>query len=158
MGGAHPREAEGAHRKKEKHMKLEEIELKGRLNGNQRNRLVRLLDMLYSPSELANEIGFDVRQIYRVYIPLGCPSEKDSRGRHWINGEIFKDWITEHYQKRELKPNEAFCLTCKKAVRMISPERRQEEKLFYYVCTCPICGRKLSRIITRGKAIDDQPE
>ena len=63
-----------------------EIILKGRLDGNQRNRLVRLLNMLYSPSELANEIGFTKRQVYRVYIPLGCPHEKDSKGRNWING------------------------------------------------------------------------
>ncbi|PKO02216.1 MAG: hypothetical protein CVU43_08860 [Chloroflexi bacterium HGW-Chloroflexi-5] len=138
-------------------MKPEEIELKGRLDGNQRNRLVRLLDMMYSPSELANEIGFEVRQVYRVYIPLGCPYESDSKGRHWINGQQFRNWVTDLYKKRELKLNEAFCLTCKKPVRMIDPERIQEGRLFYYLCVCPVCGRKLARIITRGKAINDQP-
>jgi hypothetical protein len=138
-------------------MRSTEIELKGRLDGNQRNRLVRLLDMLYSPSELANEIGFDVRQIYRVYIPLGCSSEKDSKGRYWINGQLFRNWVNDLYQKRDLKLNEAFCLTCKKPVKMINPERKQEDRLFYYLCVCPVCGRKLARIITRGKAINDQP-
>lgn len=138
-------------------MQTDEIILKGRLDGNQRNRLVRLLDMMYSPSELANEIGFDVRQVYRVYIPLGCPHEKDSKGRHWINGILFRKWVGEIYQKRELKINEAFCLTCKKPVRMVDPVRLQEGKLFYYLCKCPDCGRKLARIITRGKSINDQP-
>ncbi|HEY60840.1 MAG TPA: hypothetical protein G4N92_09205 [Anaerolineae bacterium] len=136
--------------------KSDEIILKGRLNGNQKNRLVKLLDMMYSPSELAGEIGFNKRQVYRVYIPLGCPHEKDSKGRHWINGEDFRNWIIDLYQKRVLKHNEAFCLTCKKPVRMISPERKQEDRLFYYLCNCPNCGRRIARIITRGKPIDDK--
>ena len=51
--------------------------IKRSLDGKQRNRLVRLLNMLYKPSELAEEIGFTVRQIYRVYIPAGCPCIKD---------------------------------------------------------------------------------
>lgn len=137
-------------------MKPDEIILKGRLDGNQRNRLLRLMDMMYSPSELANEIGFDKRQIYRVYIPLDCPIEKDSTGRIWINGLKFKDWVIELYKKRDLKQNEAFCLTCKKAVNMVDPERIQKDRLVYYLCTCPICGRKLARIIIRGKPINDQ--
>ena len=58
--------------------------LKGRLNGRQRLRLGKLLDMLYKPSELAEEIGFAVDQVYRVYVPLGCPRERDSRKRLWI--------------------------------------------------------------------------
>lgn len=138
-------------------MPSDEIILKGRLDGNQRNRLIRLLDMLYSPGELANEIGFEVRQVYRVYIPLGCPHEKDPTGRLWINGEDFRNWVKELYQKRNLGPNEAFCLTCKKSIKMISPEKFQKGRLFYYLCYCPNCGRKLARIITRGKRINDQP-
>ncbi len=135
-----------------------EIILKGRLKGSQKNRLVRLLDMMYSPRELANEVGFDVRQIYRVYITLGCPHEKDSTGRLWINGMVFRDWFKEMYKKRALKPNEAFCLTCKKPVKMIDPVRMQEERLFYYICICPNCGRKLARVIIRGKPINDKQE
>jgi hypothetical protein len=112
--------------------------------------------MLYSPSELSRAIGFEVRQIYRVYLPLGCPYKKDSFGRYWINGQEFRFWINDIYKKRELKPNEAFCLTCKKPKKMVSPERHQQGRLFYYLCVCPNCGRKISRIITRGKPINDQ--
>jgi len=140
---------------KEVKMKSTEVIIKGRLDGNQRNRMARLLDMMYSPSELADEIGFNVRQVYRVYLPLGCPNEKDSKGRHWINGQQFREWILNLYQKRELAVNEAFCLTCKNPVKMVNPERLQEGRLFYYLCICPVCGRKLARIITRGKAIND---
>ena len=96
--------------------------------------------------------------MYRVYIPLECPFEKDSRGRYWINGKEFRIWIGEIYKKRKLKQNEAFCLTCKKSIKMISPERHQQDRLFYYLCVCQNCGRKISKIITRGKPINDQPE
>ena len=57
------------------------------------------------------------------------------------------------YQKRELRPNEAFCLTCKHEFVMDKPERKKSGNLFYYVCFCPDCGRKVARIITRGKEI-----
>jgi hypothetical protein len=130
------------------------ILLKGRLNGNQRNRLARLLNMLYTPREIAEEIGFTVRQVYRVYIPAGCPNFKDQDNHIWINGQLFREWVKEVYQKPEIRQNEAFCMTCKRAVKMIEPERKQEGRLFYYVCKCPKCGRKLARIITRGKRLE----
>ena len=66
--------------------------LKGRLNAQQRTRLTKLLDMMYTPSELAEEVGFYVRQVYRVYIPAGCPQERDQHKRVWINGKAFKEW------------------------------------------------------------------
>ncbi len=37
------------------------ILLKGRLNGPQRMHLLKLLDMEYTPAELAKEIGFSRR-------------------------------------------------------------------------------------------------
>ena len=99
----------------------DEIILRGRLNGQQRNRLVNLLDMMYSPSELAKEVGFTVRQVYRVYIPIGCPHERDDKGHLWINGKVFREWAKDVYQKRKLARNEAFCLTCKKPVKVTNP-------------------------------------
>lgn len=129
------------------------ILLKGRLDGDQRNRLVKLLDMLYTPSELAQEIGFTVRQVYRVYIPTGCPFQKDSKRRLWINGRVFREWVQEVYKKIDLTPEEAFCLSCKQAVKMVEPTRKQEGRLFYFLCRCPNCGRLLARIITRGKPL-----
>jgi hypothetical protein len=132
-------------------MNNDEIILKGRLDGSQRNRLARLLDMLYAPSELADEIGFTQRQVYRAYIPLGCPHQRDKRGYLWINGKQFREWFLEKYKKIPLGLNQAFCLTCKKAVPMKNKVRKQEGRLYYYSCSCPVCGRHLVRIITRGK-------
>ena len=99
--------------------------LRGRLSGVQRMRLGGLLDMLYKPSELAQEIGFSVRQVYRVYIPLGCPCERVA-GRLWINGNSFSEWYEVTYPRQSLKENQAFCLTCKMPVSMLHPKRKSK--------------------------------
>lgn len=130
---------------------MDETILKGRLNGGQRMRLAKLLNMLYMPSELAEEIGFSTRQIYRVYIPAGCPHERDTRKHIWINGVDFAAWYEATYPKQTLGKDEAFCLTCKKAVKMKNPEEKKKGKLLYWVCDCPNCGRKLSRIFDKEK-------
>jgi hypothetical protein len=125
----------------------DEIILAGRLDGKQRNRIKRLLNMMYKPSELANEIGINANKIYSVYVPGGCPHERDSQRRIWINGKQFRTWFEEVYAKRGLNHGEAFCLTCKKAVPIVNPNRKNKEGLFYDLCTCPNCGRKLARIV-----------
>ena len=129
----------------------DEILLRGCLSGQQRSRLGKLLDMMYKPSELAEEIGFAVRQVYRVYIPAGCPHEKDERGWIWINGKAFREWTEDMYKKRKLAKDEAFCLTCKKPVQIVNPVEKQEGRLVYWLCDCPSCGRKLARIVKREK-------
>ncbi len=130
---------------------IDEILLAGRLNGNQRNRLAKLLDMMYTPKELAEEVGFTKRQVYRVYIPAGCPHERDSRRHILINGKKFREWVKEVYKKRKLADDEAFCLTCRKPVKMKDREKKQDGRLIYWLCDCPKCGRKLARIIEREK-------
>ncbi len=129
----------------------EEIVLAGRLDGRQRNRLKGLLDMMYTPRELSEEIGVNVNRVYMVYIHGGCPHERDEVRRIWINGQAFKKWYEEVYAKRSLKPREAFCLTCKCPVEMKNEVRRQKEKMIYYLCECPNCGRKLARIVDHKK-------
>gem|GEM_PF-576945 len=132
-------------------IKNNEITLKGRLDGSQRNRLIRLLDMFYSPSELAEEVGFTRRQVYRVYIPAGCPHERDERRHIWINGKVFRGWCEETYPRVSIGQDETFCLSCKKAVKITNPIRKQKGRLHYWISQCPNCGRKLARIITREK-------
>ena len=124
-----------------------EVLLRGRLDGVQRNRLKRLLNMQYSPGELAQEVGFNPDWVYMVYVPGGCPHERDGKGHLWINGGGFRDWFEETYKKRSLKPNEAFCLTCRRAVEMFHPRKRRQGGLDYYVCRCTRCGRRLARIV-----------
>ena len=127
------------------------IILQGRLKGYQRGRMYKLLNMLYTPSELAQEVGFERRQVYRVYIPAGCPHEQDNMRHYWINGKVFREWYEITYPRISLKENEAFCLTCKKPVKMQNPVRKKKGGFVYLLSKCPNCGRKLPKIIENNK-------
>ena len=127
--------------------------LRGRLDHKRRCRLARLLDMMVTPHELADEIGFNPRQVYRVFLPSGCPHQRDEKNRIWINPKPFAAWARDPYAKRKLAAGEAFCITCKKPVEMVDPAPHRKGTLRYVTCDCPECGRKLSRITAeeRGK-------
>ncbi len=129
------------------------ILLKGRLDGKQRNRLKRLLDMLYSPSELAEEIGIEKNQIYRVYVPLGCPNERDKNNHLLIHGKAFREWYLDQYKRASLAEDETFCKTCQKPVKISQGKQMTKKDLVYVLSECPHCGRKLTKIIdcTRGR-------
>ncbi|MCB2210336.1 hypothetical protein KQH62_05520 [bacterium] len=130
--------------------------LRGRLSGAQKNRLRKLFDMMYRPSELAEEIGFDVRQIYLVYIPNGLPHERDDRRHIWINGLAFKSWIEEKYKKVRLKPGQGYCRKCNKAVKLIKAEIKTTKSgdTDYLLGECPYCGRRIPRIVTNRRGQD----
>lgn len=130
---------------------MSQIILEGRLDGSQRMRLGKLLNMFYTPSELASEIGCTTRQIYRVYVPLGCPHIQDEKKHHTINGKAFAEWYEATYPKKTLLEDEAFCLTCKKPVKMHNPTQQKKGLLIYWISICPVCGRKLPRIISKEK-------
>jgi hypothetical protein len=133
-----------------------EIILAGRLDGRQRNRLKRLLDMEYKPSELAQELGINLDQIYLVYIKLGCPHKRDGKRYIQINGKEFQSWYLEKYQKAKVKRDETFCKTCRKPVKIVDGVTRKKGGLTYIVSSCPNCGRKLSKIIDCIKGKNDQ--
>lgn len=121
------------------------VVLRGRLSKNQLIGLNALCHLLYTPRELANAIGITRRQIYRVYIPLGCPHTKDQTGHIWINGLAFKEWYKAKYSKRTLQPDETFCLTCKSAVPIVNPQTVEKSGMVFIQSTCPQCGRILAR-------------
>jgi hypothetical protein len=126
---------------------MDEMLLKGRLDGRQRNRLKGLFDMHYSPKELAEEVGFHIEQVYCVYIPLGCPHERDIRKHILINGKDFANWYSLKFSKTTLAQDETFCKTCKKAVKIYQPAEKIKDGLTYVLSVCPNCGRKLTKII-----------
>jgi hypothetical protein len=125
----------------------EVILLRGRLDGKQRNRLKRLLDMMYTPAELAEEIAISVDRFYMVYLPGGCPHERDEQRHIWINGKVFKSWYEANYVKRYLKAGEGFCKSCKCGVVMVDRVRMKKDRLTYDLGKCPNCGRGLVRIV-----------
>jgi Zn finger protein HypA/HybF involved in hydrogenase expression len=128
---------------------MAEVVYKGRLNGIQRNRLKSLFDMMYSPKELAEEIGIHIDQVYVAYVPLGCPRERDERNHILINGRAFFYWYTKTYTKIHLKHNETFCKNCKQGVKISQPKKGMNGTAVYIVSLCPNCGRKLTKIVAR---------
>jgi hypothetical protein len=133
---------------------MTETVLSGRLNGKQRNELKGLLNMMYSPSELAEELGIDKNQVYRVYIKADCPHERDDFKHIWINGKAFKEWYLGVYKKTEIGQDETFCKTCRRSVKLYKPEQRIKGRVTYLLSHCPNCDRLLTKIVTssRGQA------
>ena len=114
-----------------------------------------LLDMLYQPSEIADEIGCDAQRVYRVLIPAGCPHSRDEGGHIWIHGTTFKDWANRALAANvdKLADGQAYCLRCRGAVQMVGSEikaiSRSVERV---VGTCPTCGAVVNRMRARGAA------
>lgn len=130
------------------------IQRRGRLSGTQRIKLRGLLNMMYTPAELADVIGESRRQFYRVYIPLGCPHERQANGRIFINGKAFRAWYEDTYWMPPLGPDEAFCKTCYTPVKMQDPSQSKGKDCTLAFSRCPKCGRKIARILTRSKHHD----
>ncbi|MCD4671329.1 MAG: division plane positioning ATPase MipZ [Anaerolineaceae bacterium] len=119
--------------------------MRGRLKAQQVHNLRKLLDMLYTPAELASTVGFTRRQIYRVYVPEGLPCQRDETGHLWINGCEFRNWYRTNYKKTKLGPNETYCLTCKGPVPIYKPQTFEKGGMIFIQSFCPHCGRKLAR-------------
>jgi len=132
------------------------IFLRGRLNGCQRNRVKGLLNMMYTPKELAEDIGINLDQVYRVYIVEGCPHLRDKKNHILINGIDFKNWYEERYKKTKLEKDQAYCVSCKRIVSIENPEIARSGSLIFYLAKCPFCGNKATRIIDCKRKKNDQ--
>lgn len=116
-------------------------------------RSLRLLDMEYKPSEIAEELATYSQHILKL-VAAGAPARKDTKGRYWIHGASFARWLADAAPKtdRDLKArpsmadNEAYCLRC----RTITPysEHRRTGNVSYG--TCPQ-GHSVSRFMTSKK-------
>ena len=129
---------------------METIEL--RLPAQVINRSKRLLPMLYTVNELANELRISDRTI-RDWLPQGLPHEKDSRGHVWINGEHFAGWaktVRAGAQRPQMKNNEMYCLRCRRAVTVTETVETTAGNQRIRKGGCPICGNT----VTRGIALD----
>lgn len=114
-------------------------------------RLARLLDMLYKPSEIAEELDLDAYTIIHTHIASGCPHSRDSQGRLWINGLAYKAWAqdcigTKKGSKVVLLDNQAYCLKCRAAADLINPTLKKVNKqLEILQAVCPVCGSIINR-------------
>jgi hypothetical protein len=113
-------------------------------------KLPRLLHMKYAPSELAEEIGCNVDTIYRSFVKSGCPHERDDKGHIWIVGDLFRAWAQEtiqhHPRAVKMAEDEAYCLHCRKVVKMkfegIRPANLYAE---FVTGRCIECGARVNR-------------
>jgi hypothetical protein len=111
-----------------------------------------LLPMLYTPAELAEELGLTAPTI-RDWLKLGLPHERDERGRIWINGRSFAAWLDQARRAAQAGPlaaDEAFCVGCRRAVALLGVSCRANGKHVLLTGTCPACGRQINRGARRG--------
>ena len=116
-------------------------------------RSLRLLDMEYKPSEIAEELSTNQQHILRL-LSAGAPARKDIKGRYWIHGKSFATWLADASPKndRDLKArpaiaeNEAYCLQCRLVITYT--EHRRTGHISYG--TCPH-GHKVTRFISPKK-------
>jgi len=117
-------------------------------------RSMRLLDMEYKPSEVADELGATKEQVVRL-ISAGAPARKDAKGHYWIHGETFVKWLEDaapknRQAKTTFEENESWCMTCRAKVAYI--ESRRRGNVSYGKCPN---GHKVARFMskkTTGKA------
>lgn len=119
-------------------------------------RAARLMDMMYKPSEIAEELKIKKRAIYEVLVPQGLPHERDEHGHIWLHGPTVREWleVATRGPRYPLADDEFFCLRCF-APRRVSPpsappacggeETRpvvlvREGKFVMARATCPECG------------------
>lgn len=103
-----------------------------------------LLDMLYSVSELADELGIHHDVIYKQLIPAGLPHTRDDNDHIWIHGPAAAAWILDQKRKvkRSLSPGEFLCLHCRDVVTPdpATTTRATSGRFVYVKAVCPACG------------------
>ncbi len=118
-------------------------------------RLSRILNMMYKPSELAEEIGVTQDTIYRSYLPAGMPYERDRTGSVWIHGPAFVAWAKQTIVKRRservgLPPDQAWCMKCNKPVQLIKPTVKVVNRYLELLQSpCPFCDTVVNRARAR---------
>ena len=119
-------------------------------------KLGRILNMMYRPSEIAEEIGVITDTVTRSYLPAGLPHERDAQGNVWIHGPAFVAWAKETIARKKsqragLPEGHAWCMHCKRPVRMIDPKVRTTTRYLEIMqSTCPSCGTSVNRARSRG--------
>ncbi len=115
----------------------------------------RLLNMMYKPSEIAEEIGVSQDTVYRSYLPAGLPHERDADGNVWIHGPAFVSWAKQTIAQRKSKraglpDGHAWCMKCNRPVVLINPKVRTVNRYLEILrAPCPYCGKIVNRARAR---------
>jgi transposase-like protein len=111
-----------------------------------------LLPMMYKVSELAQELDV-LPQTIRGWVRAGLPHERDNRGHLWISGRVLAEWVNFQRRSRRqesLKTDEAFCVRCRKPVRLADPQQEIIGRLVILHSYCPLCGCQVYRGVKNG--------
>jgi len=115
-------------------------------------KLGRLLNMLYKPAEIAEEIGVNKDTIYRSYLPAGLPHTRDGQGSIWIHGPAFVAWAKETISRKKSKraglpEDHAWCMKCNHPVLLIDPKIKiVKHNLDLLQAPCPNCRTIVNRL------------
>ena len=106
-----------------------------------------LLPMLYTTTELATELHIEAWQL-REWIKAGMPHQYDHQQHIFIHGHQFAAWVdTQRSVQRgpKLATDEGFCLSCRKAVKLIDPQSTVQGKRKLLRAICPTCQQPVFR-------------
>lgn len=115
-------------------------------------KLGRLLNMLYKPAEIAEEIGVNKDTVYRSYLPAGLPHTRDEQGSIWIHGPAFVAWAKETISKKRSKraglpDDHAWCMKCNRPVPLIKPNIKAVNRYLELLqASCPNCHTTVNRL------------
>jgi len=110
-------------------------------------RSIRILDMEYKISEIAEELGASKEQILKLVL-AGAPARKDSKGRYWIHGTTFVHWLRDAAPKKPgdktiFPDNECYCFTCRSMVTFEA--LRRKHRMVFGLCPK---GHKVVRFVS----------
>jgi hypothetical protein len=108
--------------------------------------------MWYSLRELAQELGISVRSI-RGWLDQGLPCRRDERGHLWIDGRQFAAWvktINAPRPRQSLQAHEAYCLGCRRPVKLLNPNLSSRGKQRLLRGICAECGQVVCRAVRHG--------
>lgn len=114
----------------------------------------RLMDMWYTPVELAEELQIPPRTV-REWTHYDLPHQKDAMGRLWINGIQFAAWVDQVRAARpkiNLREGEGYCLKCKCAVEIQEAQKTLRDKMNVLTGQCPRCGSVVNRVVARDQS------
>jgi hypothetical protein len=126
-----------------------------RLTKQVRDRLRRLLDMEYRPSEIADVLEVHKDTVLRGWVQAGLPHRRDDSGAVWINGVVLAAWLRQLIRKSRVKlgPAEAYCLRCGRAVTVSPPIVRERVQHAVLVRgTCAQCSGAVDRFVSEDDA------
>ena len=114
-----------------------------------------LLPMYYTVREITQELGMPERT-FRDWLKAGIPHQRDSRGRIWVDGERFAEWVGTQRKpksKRRLKDGEAYCLSCNRVVKLRNARVVPiKGALIHFRGICEHCGHTINRGGRLGKS------